>query len=105
MIEFEMGVSMRGVSTKQALSDKELDQLSDFLKNIGPSALSLEAVDGLFCALICGPELVQPSEYLPEIWGEDFVFDNQEDVALIVGLLMRHWNTIASTLRRNVEGA
>jgi uncharacterized protein len=103
MIEFEMGVSMRGVSTKQALSDKELDQLSDFLKNIGPSALSLEAVDGLFCALICGPELVQPSEYLPEIWGEDFVFDNQEDVALIVGLLMRHWNTIASTLQGTLK--
>jgi hypothetical protein len=55
MIEFEMRVSMRGVSTKQALSDKELDQLSDFLKNIGPSALSLEAVDGLFCALILRP--------------------------------------------------
>jgi uncharacterized protein len=47
--------------------------------------------------------LVQPSEYLPEIWGEDFVFDNQEDVALIVGLLMRHWNTIASTLQGTLK--
>jgi uncharacterized protein len=68
MIEFEMEDSMRGLSVDQPLSDEELDQLSDFFKEIGPSALNTEAVDGLFCALICGPEVVPPSEYLPEIW-------------------------------------
>ncbi len=68
---------MRGLSVDQPLSDEEIDQLSDFLKEIGPSALNMEAVDGLFCALICGPEVVPPSEYLPEIWGEDFVFDHR----------------------------
>jgi uncharacterized protein len=98
MIESEKGNSMRGLSVDQPLSDEELDQLSDFLKETGSSALNLEAVDGLFCALICGPEAVPPSEYLPEILGEDFVFDNQEDVSRIMGLLMRHWNTIACTL-------
>jgi len=103
MIEFEMGNSMRGLSVDQPLSDEEIDQLSDFLKEIGPSALNMEAVDGLFCALICGPEVVPPSEYLPEIWGEDFVFDHQEDVALIMGLLMRHWNTIARTLQGTLK--
>ena len=66
---------MRRVSAEPALSDEEFDELSDLLTQIGPSALSMEAVDGLFCALICGPEMVMPSEYLPHIWGEDAVFD------------------------------
>jgi uncharacterized protein len=83
---------------ERALSDAELDELSDLLTKIGPSALSLEAVDGLFCALICGPEMVMPSEYLPQIWGEDAVFDHQGDVDRVIGLLMRHWNTIAGKL-------
>jgi uncharacterized protein len=94
---------MSGVSTDQPLSDEEFDELSEFLKRIGPSPLNLEAVDGLFCALICGPEVVLPSEYLSQIWGEDFVFDNQEDVARIMGLLMRHWNTIAHTLHGTLQ--
>src|SRR4051794_28147454 len=89
---------MRGLPVDQPLSDQELDELSHFLEGTGSSALNLEAVDGLFCALICGPEAIPPSEYLPEIWGEDFVFDNQENVSRIMGLLMRHWNTIACTL-------
>ena len=99
MTDFEMGTSMRGVAVEEPLSEEELDQLSDFLKEIGPSALNLEGVDGLFCALISGPEMVLPSEYLPEIWGDDFAFDSQEDATQITGLLMRHWNTIARTLR------
>jgi hypothetical protein len=58
MTDFEMGTSMRGVAVEEPLSEEELDQLSDFLKEIGPSALNLEGVDGLFCALISGPEMV-----------------------------------------------
>jgi uncharacterized protein len=95
--------SLNTVSVKQSLSDEELDQLSDLLKTLGPSALNLEAVDGLFCALICGPEVVLPSEYLPRIWGEDAVFDKQEDVDRIMGLLIRHWNMIARTLQGTLK--
>jgi uncharacterized protein len=102
-IGFEMGTSMRGISAERPLSEEELDQLSDFLTKMGPSALNLEAVDGLFCALICGTEMVLPSEYLPQIWGEEFVFDSQSDVDRVIGLLMRHWNTIAGTLRRTLK--
>jgi uncharacterized protein len=96
---------MRRVTTKPALSDGEFDELCDLLTKIGPSALSMEAVDGLFCALISGPEMVMPSEYLPQIWGEDAVFDHQGDIDRVIGLLMRHWNTIADTLQATLKAA
>ena len=37
----------------------------------GEGAMNLEQLDGFFAALICGPDPVHPSEYLPEIWGGD----------------------------------
>jgi uncharacterized protein len=35
--------------------------------------MNLEMLDEFFAALICGPDDVPPSEYLPEIWGGDMV--------------------------------
>ena len=52
-----------------------------------------------FTALVVGPTTVMPSEYLPEIWGEDSdptIYDSVEQAEYMMGLLMRHWNTIAS---------
>jgi uncharacterized protein len=52
------------------LSDAEIDDLATRLTAIrNPDSLSLEGVDGLFCALIASPDLVSPSEYLPVILG------------------------------------
>lgn len=60
--------------------------------------MNLETIDGYFAALICGPDMVLPSEYLPKIWGEDVVFNSNEEAADITDLLMRHWNVIAAEL-------
>lgn len=89
---------MTNAPRAQALSEDELDQLDRFLSAIEPPAMSLEALDGFFAALICGPEVVLPSEYLPQIWGEDYSFASNAQAAEIVGLIMRHWNTISDTL-------
>jgi uncharacterized protein len=32
--------------------------------------MNLEEMDGFFAALICGPEFVPPSEYVPNVWGK-----------------------------------
>ena len=50
--------------------------------------MSIEMLDGYFAALICGPEMVLPSEYLPQIWGEDFSFDNDAEATEIMGLTL-----------------
>jgi uncharacterized protein len=54
------------------LSDRDLDQLAAFLAGVkNDRAMSLEELDGFFCALIAGPRMVMPSEYLPLLWGGD----------------------------------
>jgi Uncharacterised protein family (UPF0149) len=51
---------------RDPLSEAELDRLSDFLDSLtNPDAMDLETLDGFLCALIAGPEMVMPSEYLP----------------------------------------
>lgn len=86
----------------QPLTDDEFGQLEAFLDAAGPRAMNLESLDGFFAALICSPDMVPPSEYLSQIWGEDFSFESEEQAAGILGLLMRHWNTISGTLNRTL---
>ena len=66
--------------------------------------MNVEQLDGFFAALIAGPETVMPSEYYTEVFGgemsEACEFDSLDEVNEILGLLMRHWNKIASTLRK-----
>jgi uncharacterized protein len=85
------------------LTQKEIDRLSSFLKSIGPLAMSLEGVDGLFTALICGPDMVMFNEYLPAVFGGEPEFGSNEEATEILGLLMRHWNVVADALLRTLD--
>jgi uncharacterized protein len=81
------------------LTDAELDHLSEILGRFGDKrAMNLEQLDGFFVALICGPELVPPSKYLPMIWGDRTVFEDTSSAQEFLSLTMRHWNSIADTL-------
>ena len=83
----------------QPLTDTELDQLSAILARFGDKrSMNLEQLDGFLAALICGPELVPPSKYLPKIWGDQTVFEDASSAQVFMSLLMRHWNSIADTL-------
>jgi uncharacterized protein len=84
----------------QALSEAEIERLAARLAtNKNPDALSVEAVDGLFCALVAAPELILPSAYLPLILGggrgDSRAFENLEDANETMSLLMRYGNGIA----------
>ena len=94
---------MSNAPDDQSLTDEEFDRLSVLLDAIGAPAMNIEMLDGYFAALICGPSMVLPNEYIPEIWGEDFSFDSEVQASDILTLLMRHWNTIASALLRTLE--
>jgi uncharacterized protein len=66
--------------------------------------LALCEVDGFFAALICSPEIARPSQYLPEIWGQEMAdeeaFDDQHQFQDFLSLLMRHWNSIVCILEK-----
>jgi len=83
------------------LTDDQIDQLQEFLASID-GAMGLEEVDGLYCALISGPDIVMPSEYWPEIFGGEMPeFETEKQANDIIGLLSQHWNHIADTLFRD----
>jgi uncharacterized protein len=94
---------MNESAIQRPLSVDELNRLGKFLDGIGAPAMNIESLDGYFAALICGPDMVSLGEYLPVIWGEDFCFDDNSQAADILGLLMRHWNTISSELFRTLK--
>src|SRR6476646_25553 len=87
----------------QALTDEEYDHMAAVLHRFhSERAMNLEMLDGFFVALICSPDMVPPSEYLPEIWGgalaDDQVFGGERGLQKFIDLIMRHWNCVAQTL-------
>ena len=90
---------------QQPLSDEELDKLDTFLRGCGAGrAMNMEELDGFFCALVMGSELIMPSEYLPIVLGGGGEagpsFESIEEANTIMQLVMRHWNTIAAAVER-----
>ncbi|CAL8477038.1 UPF0149 family protein [Caballeronia sp. S22] len=94
---------MENTTAHQQLSDDELDRLGDFLDSIGNQSLNIEFLDGYFAALICGPDVVFASEYLPNMWGKGVVFGSGEQATDITDLLTRHWSAISSELERTLH--
>ena len=87
----------------QPLTEAELDRLSELLERFGNKrSMNVEQLDGFLAALICGPQIVSPSEYLPKIWGDDMVLEDtlnpQPILQDFLSLIMRHWNVVAETL-------
>lgn len=82
------------------LSDAELDRLGEILKaRGGDNGLNVEGIDGLFAALVCSPILAKPSEWLPIVWGGEAPrWNSVAEFQEVFGLLMRHWNHVASTI-------
>jgi len=61
---------------------------------------SFEMLDGMFAALLSGPDLVLPSEFVPEIMGQT-PFDSMKAAQGFLELLMRHWNAVEHALARH----
>lgn len=88
------------------LSQSELAALEAFLMSEATSeaCMNLEELDGFFTALICGPETVLSSEYLPTVWGQEDeaagpMFESDAQAQQMMSLLMRYRDTIAATLK------
>ncbi|HVA88997.1 MAG TPA: UPF0149 family protein [Chloroflexota bacterium] len=90
----------RGPALNQALTDAEYDCLEAILARFpGEEAMDLEAMDGFFAALICGPVTIPPSVYLEEIWGGgEAPFLTSSDFQEFLSLAMRHWNFTTRSL-------
>lgn len=90
---------------REPLTDAELERLGGFLSGLkNPQRLTLEGLDGFFCALVAGPDLVLPSEYLPVVWGggmaDEDAFPSEAVANEQLGLMMQHWNSIIDEFER-----
>jgi len=81
-----------------ALTEAEIERLAARLSANKDHSLSLEWVDGLFCALIASPTLASASLHIPLILGGEYseceAFVGFEDPEDMPWLLMRYWDGI-----------
>jgi uncharacterized protein len=89
----------------EPLNDAELDELEVFLASdaVPQDCMDLEMLDGYLAAIVSGPELIQPSEWLPQVWSEGSksaapAFVDNDQAQRIMGLVLRHFVGIQRTL-------
>ena len=87
----------------EPLTDTELNRLSATLARFANEhSMNVEELDGFLAALVCGPDIDLPSEYLSEICGRDLLVEGAEidptELQDFLSLILRHWNVIANTL-------
>jgi uncharacterized protein len=98
----------------EPLTDKEFERLDRFLlerldddtdtEGKDEGVLDISELDGLFTALVSGPEVVVPSRWFPVVWGAvDPVWESENAFKDIITLMMRHMNSIAAMLMEHPE--
>jgi uncharacterized protein len=85
------------------LSEDEFNELEQFLlwDVDTEEAMTLDMADGFLHAIAVGPTTTHPKQWLPKIWGtKEMVppMDSIERVNHLLGLVMRHFNSIIAGL-------
>ena len=87
------------------MSAPSFDALDRALIALGDEVMLLGELDGYIAGLLLCPEMITPSEWLPEVWGgedtdEDPGFVRTEQAQSVIGMIMTHYNEVADTLHR-----
>lgn len=84
-----------------------LAQLEGELADLGPDVMQVEELDGFIAALLVCPEMIKPGDWLPAVWGgnadEPAPFTDLDHANAIFGLIMQHYNEVATTLAEHPE--
>ncbi len=97
-----------------SLNDAEIDWLDRFLldridedadtEGKDEGVLDISELDGFFTALVSGPVMIQPSRWLPVVWGDfEPTWESTENFENVISLMIRHMNGIAATLMEQPE--
>src|SRR3982751_3357615 len=84
-----------------SVSDAHLDLLDAYLLSdqSPPECMLLSDLDGFLTGIAIGPELVLPSEWLPEVGGGgEPVFDDAEQARTVLGAIMGRYDEILRVL-------
>src|ERR1700693_5820085 len=87
------------------LIDQEIEELDAFLLSDDAleNAMDVSGLDGFLCAVLSGPNVIMPSEWMRWVWDstegkQSPKFTSEKQAQRILDLLMRHANDIAVTL-------
>lgn len=89
------------------VDDKALGLLSELLSLFhGDDVMSVDELDGFCAALHCTPEMIPPSDFLPEIWGGDErldyeAFKDKQQAEAFLQAVMSHWNNVGRRLEED----
>jgi uncharacterized protein len=92
---------------KNAMADNiDLGELDDYLdSDTSPDdCMGMSDLDGFLTAIVVGPDLIMPSEWLPVIWrDEEPEFESTAQAETIISLIMCRYNEIASGFNSDPE--
>ena len=78
--------------------------MSDATSN---ETMMLACLDGFLTAIVSGPVMLKPSEWIPRVWGpteqDAPTFDTDAKAERIIGLMMRHLNGITWNLHQDSD--
>jgi uncharacterized protein len=77
--------------------EDDIDLLDRFLLSdrAPDNSMGLSDLDGFLTGIVVGPELIMPSDWLPEVWGGDSPeFKNLQEAETVMSALMTRYNEI-----------
>ena len=74
-----------------AITDKEIDQLENFLASdiFKGEAMTLDYLQGFFCAVVSGPETISPGVWLPAVLGDSYEYESKAQAQEVMDLLIK----------------
>jgi uncharacterized protein len=88
-------------------TDAEIDHLEALLGNLEVmlDAMCVSELDGYVAGLLLCPDMIMPSEWLPEVWSLDDEpeFDSMEQAQETIGAVMAHYNRVAQNLSNRTK--
>jgi hypothetical protein len=87
------------------VEEKRLDRLSELLHALPVDnfPMTISKLDGYVTGILACPEMIPPSEWLPEVWGEtgEAQFADQKMAEETIGAVMTHYNSVGEAMTRS----
>ena len=101
-------------TNNEYLSDDDLDFLEEFLldridedadtEGKDEGILCLSELDGLLTAVVSGPSMIPPSQWIPVVWGDfEPELESDDEAQRVILLMMAIMNSIATILMESPE--
>ncbi len=76
----------------------------EYTEDMEEGVLDISELDGFFTAIVSGPVMIPPSQWLPAVWGDvEPEWDDEKEFEDIFSIMIRHMNCIVDILMEQSE--